>query len=733
MGSVYRARDTYTGSWVALKVLHSTSAAAKEMERFTREAQLLSELRHPGIVSYVAHGQTAEGHPFLAMEWLDGEDLGIRLRRAPLSISESVDLIKRVADALAVAHRHRVVHRDLKPSNLFLPGGQLHNVKLLDFGIARRTNHSMAMTKTGLVIGTPEYMSPEQARGARELTPSADIFSLGCVLYECLTGKPPFIAEHLAAVLVRILFEEPAAITNRRAGVPPALQSLLTRMLAKEPTRRPADAQALARELEALGALPTESAPYRHVPPTAEAPITDSFAQIEQGLFCVVLAGLKQPAGNEQATPTLPPEEAKAELARRRALSKVLTSINAQTDWLMDGTLVVTLRGLPSAQDQAAMAAYAALRIKEQWPDAQVALCTGRGSVQGALPIGEAAERAARLLHEQTPNAAASARPCPSGVWLDSLTARLLERRFAISTFPGWSLLTGKAAETDETRPLLGKPTACVGREAELSALEGQLAGAIAESEARAVFLTGAPGSGKSRLRHELLRRLRARGQVIRIIESHAELYNAGTPFAVMAQAVRHACDIKGDQSVDAQRTELNKKLLERLQDERTSWAIPFLCELCGLGEPLLPSPALHAARQDPKIMHEQTRRAIIAWLGAECGAAPALLILDDLQWSDGMSLSLLEQALQELDGMPFMLLALARPEIKEAFPNLWAQRRLLPMSLPPLSRKACERLAQQVLGPAATPETLARLYERSGGNALFLEEIARPAGWPTL
>src|SRR5262249_47812202 len=150
-----------------------------EAERFSREALLLSELRHPGIVSYIAHGQLPDGQRFLAMEWLDGEDLAQRLTHGPLPVRACVSLLEHVAAALAVAHERGIIHRDLKPGNLFLPEGQIERVKILDFGIARRLQPSRVLTRTGTVVGTPEYMSPEQARGGRDLLPAADLFSLG--------------------------------------------------------------------------------------------------------------------------------------------------------------------------------------------------------------------------------------------------------------------------------------------------------------------------------------------------------------------------------------------------------------------------------------------------------------------------------------------------------------------------------------------------------------------------
>jgi serine/threonine protein kinase len=233
MSTVYRARDRNTGQLVALKLLQASSPLAQETGRFMREAHVLAELRHPGIVGYLEHGLTPEGHSFLAMEWLDGEDLARRLQRGPLSIAESLYLVQQTAAALQVAHQRGIVHRDLKPSNLFLRDGEIGRVTLLDFGIARHTLALRPMTQTGVVVGTPEYMAPEQARGHRDIGASADVFSLGCVLYECVAGQPPFVGEHVAAILARILFADAPALSTLHPHTPPQLDTLLGRMLAK--------------------------------------------------------------------------------------------------------------------------------------------------------------------------------------------------------------------------------------------------------------------------------------------------------------------------------------------------------------------------------------------------------------------------------------------------------------------------------------------------------------------
>lgn len=208
MGEVYRARDRDSGRLVAVKVLHAVLATGQgAAQRFEREATLLASLTHPGIVQHVAHGWLADGRGYLAMEWLEGEDLSTRLRRGPLGVEESRALVEQAAEALGLAHKRGVVHRDIKPSNLFLCRDG--RVAVIDFGIARAQAVAVDMTRTGMILGTPGYLAPEQARrGAKALDARADVFALGCVLFECLTGKPAFSGDNPLAVLSRVLLEE---------------------------------------------------------------------------------------------------------------------------------------------------------------------------------------------------------------------------------------------------------------------------------------------------------------------------------------------------------------------------------------------------------------------------------------------------------------------------------------------------------------------------------------------
>ncbi len=250
MGSVYLARDRLTGEPVAVKLL--ARANERWAERFRREAIVLAELNHPSIVRYVAHGVSASNEPWLAMEWLEGEPLSVRLRRGRLSIIEGRDLGIRIAEALAAAHQAGIIHRDLKPANVFLVDGDVRQAKLLDFGVARMRTMVSDTTRTGDKVGTPRYMAPEQVRAARTVDWRCDLWSLGCVLYTSLAGRPPFSAADEMATWGKILLEEAPPLVTARPEAPPALNALVRRLLEKVPELRPNGAAAVAEELRRI-------------------------------------------------------------------------------------------------------------------------------------------------------------------------------------------------------------------------------------------------------------------------------------------------------------------------------------------------------------------------------------------------------------------------------------------------------------------------------------------------
>jgi serine/threonine protein kinase len=256
MGTVYRAIDRARGVPVAVKVLARQDAT--DVVRFEREIALLAELSDPGIVGYVAHGQLAGDRLYFVMEWIDGATLGDFIAGVGATVAESVEVIRLVASALAHAHARGILHRDLKPSNVMLVDGDIARPKLIDFGLARRLREVSNLTGSGSTIGTPGYMSPEQVRGERDLDGRADVFALGCLLYECLAGRPAFGTGNWLIVQSRILLATPPPLLD----APEQVAVIVDEMLAKEPAKRLESAAVVAERLAALPAL--GSTPRRH-------------------------------------------------------------------------------------------------------------------------------------------------------------------------------------------------------------------------------------------------------------------------------------------------------------------------------------------------------------------------------------------------------------------------------------------------------------------------------------
>lgn len=266
MGTVHQAVDRQSGQSVALKLMGEVGGV-EAGERFKREARLLAELDHPTVVRFVDAGVEPDGRLYLAMEWLEGEDLAKRLRRGPLGVAAAVGVARRIAEGLSAAHARGIVHRDVKPHNVFLVDGRLDRLKLVDFGIAFVAGAQSGITRTGMTIGTPEYMAPEQWYGEIErLGPWTDVYSVGLLAYELCTGKLPFEdQEDDPEAARRRRMREPAPpLVPRIPGVPDGFVELVAEMLEQAPTARPqcaADVLAAIADLEVGVPQAPESAP----------------------------------------------------------------------------------------------------------------------------------------------------------------------------------------------------------------------------------------------------------------------------------------------------------------------------------------------------------------------------------------------------------------------------------------------------------------------------------------
>jgi serine/threonine protein kinase len=232
MGSVWLANDLSLGSTCAIKLVDPDKVGNEEVRvRFQREARAAAQIRSANVVDVFDHGLWLD-MPFIAMEYLEGEDLGARLdRQGRLDLRQTYDIVSQVSRALARAHAMGIVHRDLKPENIFLVPGDDHEVaKVLDFGIAKLDQYSLRdkTTKTGSFMGTPYYMSPEQARG-RNIDWRSDLWALGVIVFQCLTGKPPFESEALGDLMGMILYDPIPKITDRDSSLPPEIEAFWER------------------------------------------------------------------------------------------------------------------------------------------------------------------------------------------------------------------------------------------------------------------------------------------------------------------------------------------------------------------------------------------------------------------------------------------------------------------------------------------------------------------------
>jgi serine/threonine-protein kinase len=269
MGMVYAATQPLIGKRVAIKVLKpDVGTNHNAVERFIDEARVVNQIEHPNIVDIFAFGQLPDSRHYFVMEWLRGESLGSCLERGPLPVAAVCDILLPLIRALAAAHEHGVVHRDLKPDNVFLTerAGQFH-IKLLDFGVAKLSHKDATGAKqaghtaTGVIVGTPLYLSPEQARG-HHVDYRADIYALGVIAFHAATGAPPFTADNPMEVVAKHIIEPPRRPSTLAPEIPVELDELILASLAKDPSRRPElahwlDALTYIRAMPAFSAQPT--------------------------------------------------------------------------------------------------------------------------------------------------------------------------------------------------------------------------------------------------------------------------------------------------------------------------------------------------------------------------------------------------------------------------------------------------------------------------------------------
>lgn len=715
MGLVYDARDLARNSArVAFKVMPPLVQAVDEAHgRFFREAEVLASLRHPGIVEYVAHGLTQDQRPYLVMEWLDGEELEALLRRGPLPIAHAVLLVRRLANALAFAHDRGITHRDLKPSNIILRGGRIDNPAIVDFGVARWLGRTLHMTRTGMLIGTPGYMAPEQARGQTDVGPSADVFALGCLFYQVLTGKPPFAGDHITAVLTKVLFEEVAPTRFHRKDTPAAVDGLISRMLLKDAAERPRDARAVLTEIDAIAGQ-FDDAPPAHT--QNATPPRKALTDAEQSLFCLVLATPRR--SNTDDNWTVSNSTIRTPFPNEATWPhETLARLGVQLESLADGSIAIVVGHGASAKEQAATAVRYAWLLLERNPSAQVTLVTGRGvlGTRGGVPEGEVFERASELLRKRATTEAADSQT--QGVWIDDITARILGSGYAIERTPTALVLLDELVdlEGDDTQTRTVDEAPCVGRERELGQLLSTLDGAIEDERCIALVLTGAPGMGKSRLLQTFIQRVRRDRPEITVLHDRGEPTRSNTNYSALARMFKDLAGITTQDTPTEQRRKLEVRLNKHATKTNSSVAWESLLDLCVPGQTA------------PEIPHvwPALETAIQAWFTLECRNHPVLLALDDSHWIDASTLRFVDGLIRSATNFSMFVLTVQRESGQQYTPLPWHSR-AQELRLSGLSKRSAERFVRTVLGHDTPAETVAQFVHDAAGNPLVLEELLR-------
>jgi len=697
VGIVYRAHDQVGGNAVALKVIALPGVDAGEEARFQREGRVLAGLNHPGIVRVVAFGQLDEGQPFVAMEWLEGEDMAQRHRRAPLPLAAALRVAADVADALAAAHASGIVHRDVKPSNIFLVGSQRDSdapfqVKLVDFGVA--STEDAKLTRTGAIVGTPAYMAPEQARGDGEVDARADLYALGATLFEMLTNRPPHVGPTAIAILARLVTTPAPRLAEVLPSAPVRLDEMMAKLLATHPGDRPTSASEVARDLrelaDALAAGTGDRSPpagFYEAAPTS--------------------ASTTGRAGGSRLVTTIVATQVPKGAPRARLLTH-LRSRGADATELGGDAIVCHLGARKAQGDEAMRALDLGLRIAKL--EAAVGVATGRTRIDRTRPTGEVVDRAAAL-----------SRDASRGQLLACTTTTELTRgRFELQLRGDGSAIVGTPLRG--RREIVGGAP-FIGREAELAQVVAAFERSVEDSTPILTSITGAPGMGKTRLLREALSRVVSHARGPRVVLTRSESFSKGHALGAVGDMARGLTDVGRGAALD-DALEATRALLTSTAVSCTDAARELLARLIA-NEPLPHIDEAGGARDALWLLLTDITLA-------SARRSPLAVVLEDAQWADAESLSWFDHLLARATDHPLWVLAAARPGIWRDEPTRFEGRDHVRIELRPLSRKQARAIAISILGDRASGERgeslVDSIAQQSAGLPLFTEELARIA-----
>lgn len=738
MGVVYRAFDETLLRPLAIKHLLSRANPTASL-RFRREAQAAAKLNHPAIVHIYEIIQTPEGD-WIVMELVEGETLERRVREGKVSLPEGYRLCREVAEGLAEAHAHGILHRDLKTSNVMVTASG--RAKILDFGLAKFLDdvNDVAISQTGIILGTCYAMSPEQVQGF-ELDARSDLFSLGTLIYEVLTRVSPFRAATASETLARVCGFRQTPPCQLRPEVPRDLSDLVDRLLSKDIQGRPRTAEEVVRFLKRIESRYPEVEPEEplstftalseettlvdgvrppSLPSTMPATPPPLSPRSERRQITLVCCDLSEGQGHSGSSSRLAvdPELLHELMPQLRLLANQVAGRHGGHVESILGRRVLMCFGYPQVhEDPARRAVRAALELVREVEDGfhkmdasfrslRAGIHTGPAVVavdqSGAEPmtLGATLDEAAEVLSLAQ----------PGQVVVSATTWPLIKKGILAEALEGPSRAYRVLDVPESSEPSGVHLLPLMGRENELEILASRWAMAR-DGAGQVVLISGEAGIGKSRLVLALRERLGADSD--NWLSCHGSPYIQNSPLQPWLHLLRQQIMTGGDSALESlERLLRDNSLLDRL---------PLFAALLELPLGSLPYvPAL-----SPDQQREQTLEALVALVLALAERQPLIFMIEDLHWLDPSTLSWLDRLIGQVSSVPLLLLVTVR---LQAMDSLWGpQSHITYVTLGPLGSAAAEMLVDRIANERSLPPHVRQqIVSRTDGVPLFLEEMTK-------
>ena len=771
MATVYRAHQSSMDRHVAVKLIRGNFLHdATLRDRFRREGRLIARLEHPHLLPvYDFDGDHTP--PYIVMRYLEGGTLKQVLRKAKVPHGEVIYMLRQVAAALDYAHRQGVVHRDLKPSNIMID--KEGNAFVTDFGIARVSDAGEDLTGTGMLIGTPTYMSPEQAKGAADVDKASDLYSLGVMVFEMLTGRPPYVHEGNMGVLMSHINDPVPDACEGNSHLPPAVGKILKRAMAKNREERQSSAHVLIEELASALQVETASSPahLRDLTETLSVDQLESFARQK--------ASTEEPSTGSNATPSdqqrqmtavyvdatemaeaLYAADVDQEVVRERmdgiweTFKKITESAGGVVQSRTDDQGVLLWGRARASEDDPELAIRATLQMRE----AVLAACHksfGRSwepSEENPLPFAAGIATGPLLIERQAETGSYSVR----GVTI-TLANRLkdaAEPGEILASHDSFTFVRGvfqfkahepirirgrkeplEVYEVQRDKPrafrmkargIEGVETKMIGREIELRLVQEALTLTLEDGETQVVTVVGEAGVGKSRLLFEFRNWMELVDETVWFFQARATKPSMLQPYSLTRDLFSFRFEILDSDPLDTVYEKFIKGSEQFLGPNSGDRA-----ELIGqlVGFDFASKPRVAAALEDP----ESFRATALAHLGEFFAAAaeqyPIAVHIEDIHWADDASLDLINHLVREQNDLPLFVLCMARPSLYDRRPQ-WGegQRFHERVQLDPLSQLSSRRLVKELLKklPKVPPQLRDLVVDRADGNPFYIEELIK-------